>query len=288
MRIGIKMILAALLGLPLAQMPARADDQPAFKDERDKASYAIGMDVGASLKRGGFDVNLDVLMNGMKDVLNSRETKLTDQQVRETLTAYQEAMRKSTAEKNRKEGEAFLAENAKKEGVKVHTVTLPNGTNVDFQYKVIAEGTNPPPKNTDVVTFNYRGTLINGKEFDSSTLRGRPAQVAVRYAFVPGLSEALQLMNVGSKWIIYLPSSLAYKDYPSGRDIQAGSTLIWEVELLKSEPAPAGPNTPRTSEIIRVPSAEEMKKGAKPEMIKPEDVEKTNAMLNAASRTNKN
>lgn len=288
MRTGIRIILAALLGLPLTQMPALAQDQTAFKDERDKASYAIGMDIGVSLRRGGFDVDLDVLLNGMKDALNDQQTKLTDQQVRETLVAYSEAMRKKTAEKNRKEGEAFLAENAKKEGVKIHTMALPNGQKADFQYKVITEGTNPPPKNTDFVTFNFRGTLLNGKEFDGSATRGSPAQGPVRSAFVPGLSEALQLMNVGSTWIVYLPSSLGYKDYPSGRDIQAGSTLIWEVELLKSEPAPAGPTAPRTSEIIRVPSAEEMKGGAKIQVIKPEDVEKTNALLNAGSRTNKN
>src|ERR1017187_2159322 len=279
MRTGIKIILAALLGLPLTQMPAQADDQPAFKDERDKASYAIGMDVGTSLKRNGIDVNLDAIMAAMKDVLDGGVTKLTDTQAREVFTAYQEEMRQKTAEKNHKEGDAFLAENAKKEGVKVHTVTFPNGVKADFQYKVITEGTNPPPKITDVATINYRGTLINGKEFDNSALHGRPAQVAVRYAFIPGLIEALQLMNVGSKWVIYFPSTLGYKDFPSGRDIQAGSTLIWEVELLKSELAPAGPNTPRTSDIIRVPSAEEMKGGAKPQVIKPEDVEKTNAML---------
>src|SRR5207249_7514629 len=137
----------------------------------------------------------------------------------EVLTAYQKEMmakrdeeRKKSAEKNKKEGEEWLAANQKKEGVKIHPVTLPDGTTAELQYKVITEGTGATPKSNDTVTVNYRGTLTNGKEFDNSAKRGgKPAKFPVK-GVVPGWTEALQMMKVGSKWELYLPSALAYAD----------------------------------------------------------------------------
>jgi FKBP-type peptidyl-prolyl cis-trans isomerase FklB len=222
-------------------------------------------------------------------VLAGRDLKLTDQQAQEAWRSYQmesrtkqEEMRKQQTEKNKKEGEAFLAENKKEPGVKTHTVTLANGTTAEMQYKVITEGTGAMPKSNDTVTVNYKGTLINGKEFDSSAKHGgQPAKFQVNRV-VRGWTEALQMMKVGSKWKIYLPSALAYEDRGAGPNIEPGSTLIFEMELVSTEtpapPPPPAPPQPLTSDIIRVPSAEELKKGAKIEVIKPEDLEKyTNA-----------
>jgi FKBP-type peptidyl-prolyl cis-trans isomerase FklB len=155
---------------------------------------------------------------------------MTEQEVNETLTAFQKEMaaqqaerNKILVEKNKKEGEIFLAENKKKEGV----VTLPSG----LQYKVIKEGTGETPKLTDTVTVNYSGTLIEGTEFDSSYRRGQPATFPVK-GVIAGWTEALQLMKVGSKWQLFIPSNLAYGERGAGRDIGPNTTLIFDVELL--------------------------------------------------------
>ena len=298
MKIGLKLALLLGCGLTVAQVAAAAAETPAStntattapklspKEQMDQWSYAIGMNIGNGVKRGGVDLDVDVLANAIKDVLAGRELKLTDQQAQEAWRSYQmesrtkqEEMRKQQAEKNKKEGEAFLAENKKKPGVKTQTVTLANGMTAEMQYKVITEGTGAIPKSNDTVTVNYRGTLINGKEFDSSAKHGgQPAKFQVNRV-VRGWTEALQMMKAGSKWELYLPSSLAYEDRGAGPNIEPGSTLIFEMELLGAEsPAPPPPQQPLTSDIIRVPSAEELKKGAKIEVIKPEDLEKyTNA-----------
>lgn len=265
-------MLAAGLGLALVRPVAAADEtnKATFKDDREKASYAAGMFFGSQLRRSNMDIDPDVMASALKDVLAGRETKLTDMQVRETLTAYQQAAQKKVAEKNKKDGEAFLAENAKKPGVKTYTVTLPDGTSAQMQYKVISEGTGAIPKSNDVVSANYKGTLIDGKEFDSSAKHG-PLKRPVN-SLIKGWTEALQLMKVGSKWELYLPSTLAYGDRGT-MGIEPGSTLIFELELLGIEapqPPPAPPQ-PLTSDIIKVPSADELKKGAKIEVIKAED-----------------
>jgi FKBP-type peptidyl-prolyl cis-trans isomerase FklB len=199
--------------------------------------------------------------------------------------AYQQQARTQVADKNKKEGEAFLAENKKKEGVKTQAVTLQDGATAELQYKVITAGTGDIPKSNDTVTVNYRGTLVNGKEFDSSAKHGGPAKFQVNRV-VRGWTEALQLMKTGSKWELYIPSALAYGDNGSGPMIEPGSTLVFEVELVGIEaPAPPPPPAqPLTSDIIKVPSAEELKKGAKVEVIKAEDVEKH---IKAAAATNK-
>lgn len=251
---------------------------------------AIGTDIGKNLQRGGVDLDIDVMAGAMKDALAGNPPKLTDQEVREAIgmwrdqsRAKQQEMMKKMAEKNRAEGEAFLAENKKKPGIMTKEVTLPDGKTAEFQYRVITNGTGPMPKTNDTVTVNYRGTLVNGKEFDSSYKRGQPAKFPLT-GVVKGWTEALSMMNTGSKWEIFLPSSLAYGD--SGRPgIDPGSTLIFEVELVGAEtpPPPAAPQ-PLTSDIIKVPSAEELKKGAKIEVIKAEDLEK---MTNNAAQPKK-
>lgn len=284
MRIGKKVILAAGLALALLPSSSRAADQPAasFKDDKEKASYGIGMFFGNQIKRSNMEVDPDVIFAAMKEVLAGKETKLNDQQASEAIRNYQQAERKKVAEKNKKEGEAFLAENKKKAGVKTKEVKLPDGTTAEMQYKVITEGTGEIPLSNDVVSVNYKGTLINGKEFDSTAKRGVPMKRAANQ-LIRGWTEALQMMKVGSKWEIYLPSSLAYGDM-GNPSIDPGSTLIFEMELLGKE-APLPPPTPQplTSDIIKVPSAEELKKGAKIEVIKPEDAAR---MAQDAQKTN--
>ena len=220
----------------------------------------------------------------MRDAINS---------YRQEARAKFEENRRKTAEKNRKEGEEFLAENKKKAGLQTLEVKLPNGTMAEMQYKVLTEGTGAVPKSNDMVAVNYRGTLINGKEFDNSAKGGgQPRKFGVNRV-VRGWTEALEHMKVGSKWELYLPSSLAYGDNGYGPNIEAGSTLIFEMELTGIE-APRRQRLrrrqpirrqPLTSDIIKVPSADELKKGAKIEVIKAEDLEKlTNAAAQKAEK----
>lgn len=276
MKISNTLILAAGLALTLAQPLRAADEKSEFKDDKEKASYAIGMYFGNQIKRGNMEVDVDMINNAMHDVLSGRPLKLTDQQSQEAIRTYQTAEQKRVSDKNKKEGEAFLAENKTKPGVKAHEVKLPDGSTAEMQYKVITEGTGETPKSNDVVQVNYRGTLVNGKEFDSSAKHGgQPAKFPVTRV-VRGWTEALEMMKVGSKWELYLPAALAYGDRGFPPDISPGATLIFEMELVGIEPPapPPAPAQPLTSDIIRVPSAEELKKGAKIEVLKPEDVEK--------------
>lgn len=281
MKIGLNILLAASLGLTLLPAAARAEDKATFKDDKEKASYAVGTFFGNQIKRSNMELDVDQVMVAMKDILAGREPKLGEMQAREAINTYQTETRKKVAEKNKKDGEAFLAENKKKEGIKIKQVTLANGTNVEWQYKVIKEGNGPTPKSNEVATVIYRGTLINGKEFDSSG-KVAPGQTNTPTRKFPvnrvvrGWTEALESMPVGSKWQIFLPAALAYGDSGSGPIIEPGSTLIFDVELVGVEapPAPVAPQQPLTSDIIKVPSADELKKGAKIEVIKPEDAAK--------------
>jgi FKBP-type peptidyl-prolyl cis-trans isomerase len=276
MRIALKLLLAAGFGVAMLQLPIQAaDDKPAFKDDKEKASYAVGFFFGNQIKSGNLDLDLDVMTASIKDVLADRELKLTRQQASEAINAYQ-------VNSNRKKGDAFLAENKTKEGVKTKIITLADGKTAELQYKVIKTGTGDTPKPTDRVSVNYRGTLVNGQEFDNSAKHGnQPAKFPVT-GVVRGWTEALEMMQVGSKWELYLPPALAYGD--TGRQgIPPASTLIFEMELVGTEapppPAPAAQAAPAvqqplTSDIIKVPSAEELKKGAKIEVIKAEDAAK--------------
>jgi FKBP-type peptidyl-prolyl cis-trans isomerase len=282
------MILAAGLGLALVQSPRAAEtNAPSFKDDREKGSYAIGEYFGNMIKHSNMDVDLDVAIGALRDVIAGKEMKLTEQQVQMAIRDYQRAQQLKLAEKNKKEGEAFLAENKKKPGVKTHTVTLQDGTTAEMQYKVITDGTGTMPKSNDMVSVKYKGTLINGKEFDNSSKAGdQPAKFSVNRV-VRGWTEALEMMKVGAKWELYLPSSLAYGDNGRPPSIDPGATLIFEMELVGTEaPTPPPAPQPLTSDIIKVPSAEELKKGAKIEVIKPEEAAKM-AEEAARAATNK-
>jgi FKBP-type peptidyl-prolyl cis-trans isomerase FklB len=274
MRIVLKMLLIAALGILAQQRVAAADDKPAFKDEREKASYAVGVFVGNQIKRSNMDVDLNILLGAVNDVLAGKELRLTDMQASEAIRTYQTEARRKLAEKNKKEGETFLAENKSKAGMRTLSVPLQDGSTAELQYKVITNGQGEIPKSNDTVSVNYKGTLINGKEFDSSYKRGQPAKFMVNRV-VKGWTAALETMKVGSKWELYLPSSLGYGDMGNA-NIEPGATLIFEVELLGIEPPPppAPAAQPLTSDIIKVPSAEELKKGAKIEVIKADDAAK--------------
>ena len=257
-----------------AAAPLFADGTNVLTDEKSRLSYAIGMSMGHNLQSQGIEVDADLTARGIKDMLSSNTTLLTTTQMQETLMAFQkefaakqQKMREELAAKNKVEGDAFLATNKNNPGI----VTLPDG----LQYKVITNGTGAMPTNTDIVTVNYRGTLLDGKEFDSSFKRGQPARFPVKNV-IPGWTEALLKMKVGSRWQLFIPSELAYGE--RGRPgIPPNSVLIFDVELLSTQspppPAPAASgNQPLTSDIIKVPSAEELKNGAKIEVIKSEDV----------------
>jgi FKBP-type peptidyl-prolyl cis-trans isomerase FklB len=201
-----------------------------LKTQKDKFSYAIGMKMGESYKKGSIAVDPSILARGMRDALAGNKTLLTDEEAQATITAERDEMMKkqqATMQQeggaNEKAGEAFLAANKNKDGVKV----LPSG----LQYKILKEGTGPKPTANDKVTVNYRGTLIDGKEFDSSYKRGQPITFPVT-GVIKGWTEALQLMPVGSKWELFIPANLAYGERGAGGDIGPNETLIFEVELL--------------------------------------------------------
>jgi len=210
---------------------------PALTTKKDKVSYAIGADLGNKLKQSQIDVDPAALNRGMKDVLTGGKPAMTDDEIRATLTDLtkelqekQAALNKEKVEKNKKEGSDFLAANKSKEGV----VTTASG----LQYKILKAGEGPKPAAGDTVVCNYKGTLIDGKEFDSSYKRGQPATFPVS-GVIKGWTEALQLMPVGSKWQLFIPSDLAYGDRQAGPDITPGSTLIFEVELMSIQPKEA-------------------------------------------------
>jgi len=234
----ILIFAAGSLALPLFGQ----EKSPQLKDQKDKVSYSIGLNIGFNLNRQNVQINPDVLAAGIKDAIAGKP-QLTTDQVKEVMTTFEKDMQqkqKAAGEKNASEGAKFLEENKKKEGVK----TTASG----LQYKAIKEGTGAQPKATDTVTVNYRGTLINGTEFDSSYKRGEPASFPLN-GVIKGWTEGLQLMKVGSKYQFFVPPNLAYGERTVGPDIAPNSTLIFEVELLDAKPAPtpAPPVSPKAS-----------------------------------------
>jgi len=225
---------------------AKSETPSPFGTQKDKSSYALGMNIAASLKRQPFELNPDILAQGLKDgmagktLITEDEARATLMQLQAQVQSKQEEKMKLATENNKKEGEAFLATNKTKEGV----VTLPSG----LQYKILKAGTGPKPTASDTVVCNYKGTLINGTEFDSSYKRGEPATFPVS-GVIKGWTEALQLMPVGSKWQLFIPSDMAYGTRGAGADIGPNATLIFEVELLsiqgKEAPQGATPTTPK-------------------------------------------
>jgi FKBP-type peptidyl-prolyl cis-trans isomerase len=205
-----------------------------LKTQKDKLSYAIGMNIGQGMKKDSLNVDPNILAQGLKDTMSGGKLLMTDEEAKNVMTAFRsEMMKKQQAQTeqagtaNKQEGQQFLAANKTKEGV----VTLPDG----LQYKVLKEGTGPKPTAADTVAVNYRGTLINGTEFDSSYKRGQPATFPVGQV-IKGWTEALQLMPVGSKWQLFIPSDLAYGERSPGAEIGPNSTLIFDVELLSIQP----------------------------------------------------
>lgn len=226
----VKFFLFIILGISLLAGQVFAEEKMELKGEKEKLSYSMGVDIGNKLKTQSIEYDADIFSKGLKDVLTGSKTLLTDQEVREILSNLQKDLIKKQAERtkllsetNKKDGEAFLEENKKKEGV----VTLPSG----LQYKIIKDGTGKTPLATDTVTTHYKGTLIDGTEFDSSYKRGEPASFPVN-GVIAGWTEALQLMKEGTKWLLFIPSSLAYGERGAGGVIGANAALIFEVELI--------------------------------------------------------
>lgn len=216
----------------------KSEAVPSLGSQQQKISYIMGMNIGSQFKTDDFTLDLVAFNQGITDALSAAEPRLSDEEAAATIeafqqeqTAKQEEVRKGQEGKNTQEGAAYLAENAKKEGVTV----LPSG----LQYRVITDGSGPIPTADNTVEVNYRGTLIDGTEFDSSYKRGVPAQFGVTQV-IPGWVEALQLMKEGSKWELVVPPELAYGPGGAGGLIGPNQTLIFEVELLKAavvEPA---------------------------------------------------
>ncbi len=222
----MKLKLIVLLGFLFLVNQVNAQETLVLKNQKDKVSYIIGMDIGNNLKKQSIDIDPNILAKGLKDALTSAKPLLTEKEIQETMTAFQKEMmakKEEVAKQNKKDGETFLTENKKKEGVK----TLPSG----LQYKVIKAGAGKKPKSTDTVTVHYRGTLINGTEFDSSYKRGQTVSFQVS-GVIPGWTEALQLMEEGAKWQLFIPSNLAYGERGAGGVIGPNATLIFEVELV--------------------------------------------------------
>jgi FKBP-type peptidyl-prolyl cis-trans isomerase FklB len=227
----------AAMAVLLACAAATAQPNPALANQKDKNSYALGVNIGTGLKQQGFDISPEMLAKGVADAYSGGKTLMTEQEVRDTLAAVQKEIvakmqekQKAAGEKNKTAGDAFLAANKSKEGVK----TTASG----LQYKVIKAGTGPKPTADDTVTVHYRGTLTDGTEFDSSYSRKEPATFQVK-GVIAGWTEILQLMPVGSTYQVVIPSNLAYGERGAGGKIGPNATLIFEVELLSIKPKDA-------------------------------------------------
>jgi len=227
--------LTAILGICLLagcnHQESSTQSSTPLTTEKDKASYSIGLNMGKQMAQIKDSIDFDRVKQGLNDAYNDAELKLTDDEIRASLTAFQQQLQKTQAEKmknaaatNKKAGDEFLATNKTAEGVKT--------TESGLQYKVITEGKGDTPKSTDTVVTHYKGTLIDGTEFDSSYKRGQPATFPVT-GVIKGWTEALQKMKVGSKWQLFIPSDLAYGPRGAGKSIGPDSVLIFEIELLE-------------------------------------------------------
>lgn len=226
----ISKCMAVLVVVGLMATQVNAAQAPLLKTQKEKVSYGIGVDVAKSLKQQSIEVNVEAMVRGLRDALAGGKLLMTEDEVQATMSKFQTELRqkqiqgtKTASTGNKKEGAAFLAKNKTKQGV----VTLPSG----LQYKILKAGNGKKPIGSDTVECNYRGTLINGTEFDSSYRRGQAASFPVS-GVIPGWTEALKLMPVGSKWQLFIPPQLAYGAQGTGRDIGPDATLIFEVELL--------------------------------------------------------
>lgn len=227
----MKHLLILFLSVILLGGVCDAEEKPLLKNENDRINYSVGYQIGGDFKRQEVVLNPAALVKGIEDALAESQTLMTEDEMRSTLidlkkqiVAAEEDIRKTRGEKHRAEGRKFLVENGKKEGV----VTLSSG----LQYKVIQAGSGKKPTEQDTVTVNYRGTKIDGIEFDSSFKDGKPVTFPLKKV-IPGWQEALTMMPVGAKWKIFLPSKLAFGDKGPLED----QTVIYEIELLSIESA---------------------------------------------------
>jgi FKBP-type peptidyl-prolyl cis-trans isomerase len=234
-----------------------------LSNDKLRFSYAMGMLIGSHWRQQNLDLNDKMVFRAVKEAQAGTNTLMTAPEMNETLrllqqqvAAKEEEHQKALAEKNKKVGDAFLAKNKQKNGV----MTFPNG----LQYKILAEGDGLSPSTNDLVTVNYEGTFIDGAKLESADKKQLPVG-----SVIPGWTEALIHMKVGSKWQLFIPPDLAYGQYGRPPRVGPNSVLIFTIELVSIEHP-----QPITSDIIKVPSAEEMKNGAKVEIIKPEDLQK--------------
>jgi len=241
----------AVLGVVL--LTAQCAQEPTdLKTEQDKVNYGIGVSVAKNFKQQAMEVDVNLVVKGLKDELAGKKLLLSDDELRKTLTAYQQVLRRKQMQERKvaaldkkKEGGAFLAENKKKEGV----VTLPSG----LQYKILKAGDGQKPTADDTVEVKYRGTFIDGKEFDSSGAETRTFKVK---EVIPGWQEALPLMPVGSKWQLVVPPELAYGEQGMGQAIMPNSTLIFEIDLVGIKPGEAkAPEAAKPPEATKPPEA---------------------------------
>jgi FKBP-type peptidyl-prolyl cis-trans isomerase FklB len=219
----MKLRVIVVFGILFLVSQVSAQEKLVLKNQKEKVSYSIGLNIGrnlgSDLKRQSIDIDPNILAKGIQDALSGANPLLSNEEIQETMVAFQKEM----MEKQKQRGEAFLSENKKKEGVK----TLPSG----LQYKVTQVGTGKKPKLNDMVTVQYRGTLVDGTEFDSSYRRGQPATFQVSEV-IPGWREALPLMGEGAKWQLFVPPNLAYGERGAGGLIGPNATLIFEIELI--------------------------------------------------------
>lgn len=227
----MKLVAAAAMGFAVSTTSiAASNNAVTLKNDEDKLSYSIGIDLGKNFKRQGIDINAEAMAKGLQDGMSGEKSLLTEEQMKDVLTKFQrDLMAKRTAEfnkkaeENKKKGEEFLKENKSKQGV----VSLPSG----LQYKVIKKGEGKTPSKEDTVTVEYTGRLVDGQVFDSTEKSGKPATFKLSQV-IPGWTEALQLMPAGSVWEIYVPADLAYGARSVGGPIGPNETLIFKIHLL--------------------------------------------------------
>ncbi|MDA7980189.1 MAG: FKBP-type peptidyl-prolyl cis-trans isomerase [Pirellulales bacterium] len=238
-------LIAATVASAQTQPPANQDGGPVptdgpFKTLKQQTSYLMGMQAGYSFQRDGLtDIDTDALVQGLLDAFSKADPQVDPQKFQQIITSYVQkldsehtAKCKAEAPGNRTAGQRYMNENKLREGVET--------TDSGLQYKVIRKGTGTTPKKTDMVTFHYRGRLIDDSVFDDSYKGGVPAQIPLSQ-LIPGWIEAMQMMKEGAKWELYVPTDLAYGDEPRrGSGVPAGATLIFEVELLKTDAGPPG------------------------------------------------